>query len=472
MSSRLWQLMLAAVTVTGLVIAGLVFTPDPPRQATQVPDPMPSAPARQAAKGGVPTFPGAQGFGTRTPGGRGGRVLLVTNLDDSGPGSFRAAVTARGKRMVLFRVSGTILLKSDIDITNPYLTIAGQTAPGGGITLRADPCNDKGVLGVHTHDVVIRYLRFRPGPHPCAGPGESSDGIVIYKPGAHHIVVDHSSISWAVDENISLYDDAHDVTFSWNIISEGLSQSTHEEGEHSKGAHLSGDRTYNISFHHNLLAHNNDRNPQPTNPGIADIRNNVIYNYGKNAALTSNSHGTPSFNFVGNYFRPGPDSDLGEYELDVYDGSGAGWRFFVRGNLGPRRSSPAEPDANTVDPAGRPYMLAKPLPAPRVTTTSARKALRQVLARAGATVPHRDAVDRRVVVDVRNRTGRIIDDPREVGGWPTLPTGRPPADRDRDGMPDAWERKRGLNPRVDDSAKDRDGDGWTNVEEYINGLVS
>jgi pectate lyase len=418
-----------------------------------------------------PAFQGAQGFGANTDGGRGGRVIEVTNLRSRGQGSFRAAVTARGKRIVTFRVSGTIRLHDDVDIENPHLTIAGQTAPGGGITLRADPCNDGGVLGVHTHDVVIRYLRLRPGPHPCAGEGESSDGIVIYKKGTHHVVVDHCSISWAVDENISLYDDAHHITFSWNIVSEGLSHSTHEEGEHSKGAHLSGENTRGISFHHNLLAHNNDRNPQPTNPGIADIRNNVVYNYGEHAALASDSHGRPRFNFVGNRYVPGRDSDVSEHELDVYDGSGEGWTFFVRGNLGPHRTRASDPQSDTVSPEGRSHMVDRRLRAPFVTTTSANVAYRKVLAHAGAVSPHRDAVDRRIVRDVRRRTGRIIDSPREVGGWPRLPSRRPLADTDRDGMPNGWELRRGLRPRVDDSARDKDRDGWTNVEEYLNGLV-
>jgi len=373
---------------------------------------------------------------------------------------------------VVFRVSGTITLRSDIDVENPYLTIAGQTAPGGGITLRSHRCNGKGVFGVLTHDVIIRYMRFRPGPHPCAGVGESSDGIVIYKEGTHHVVIDHSSVSWGVDENVSLYSEAHDITLSWNIISEGLSNSTHQEGEHSKGAHLSGWHTYNISFHHNLLAHNEDRNPQPTNPGIADIRNNVVYNYGEHAALASNSKGRPRFNFVGNYYIPGRDSDRDQYELDIYKGSNAGWAFYVKGNIGPHRRGNGRPDRLTVDPVGRPSMVRRAFRTARVTTTSAAIALRRVLAGAGASVPYRDAVDRRVVRDVRNRTGRIIDKPAQVGGWPKLPATKPRADRDRDGMPNRWERVRGLNPRVNDSRRDLDHDGWTSIEEYVNGLFA
>jgi pectate lyase len=453
----------AAPVATGTARATTAPTSDATSSGVQ-------SPGRTAS--GPKAFPGAEGWGTDTPGGRGGRVINVTTLADQGPGSFRRAALASGRRIIVFRVSGTITLLHDIDIVSPYVTIAGQTAPGGGITLRADPCNDKGVLGVHTHDVVIRYLRLRPGPHPCAGLGESSDGIVVYKPGAHHVVIDHCSISWGVDENISLYDDAHDITFSWNIVSEGLSHSTHEEGEHSKGAHLSGERTYQISFHHNLLAHNNDRNPQPTNPGLADIRNNVIYDYGENAALTSNSHGMTHFNFIGNYYKPGPDSDLEEYELDVYGSTSVGWAFFVQGNIGPHRTSDGQHQRRTVDPAGRPYLVSEAFPFPDTRTTSATQAYVEVLADAGARVQHRDAVDRRIVRDVRHSTGHIIDDPEQVGGWPVLPATAPPPDRDRDGMPNAWELDRGLNPGRDDSRRDRDGDGYTNIEEYLAWLAA
>lgn len=448
---------MAAAAVVAALLAGLAIL-DPP------------APAPTATPS-LPAFPGAEGFGTSTPGGRGGRVINVSNLNDAGPGSFRAAVKASGPRIIVFRVSGTITLKSDIDIEEPYVTIAGQTAPGGGITLRSHPCNGKGLLGVHTHDVVIRYLRFRPGPHPCYGTGSSSDGIVVYQDGVHDVVIDHSSVSWAVDENVSLWNDAHDITFSWNIISEGLAHSTHEDGEHSKGAHLSGERTYNISFHHNLLAHNNDRNPQPTNPGVTDIRNNVVYNYGEHAALASNAHGQPRFNFVGNYFKPGPDSDRSEYELDVYEGTPTGWAFYVKGNIGPHRESEDAPEEDTVDPDGRSSMVPVPFDTPPVTTTSAARALQDVLAGAGASCPHRDVVDRRVVADVRSGTGGIIDNPADVGGWPQLPAVPPPPDQDRDGMPDEWERRHGLDPLRDDSAGDSDGDGWTNIEDYLDELT-
>jgi pectate lyase len=439
------------------------------------------APAATGTPGDEPTaraatqrkaFPGAQGFGTATPGGRGGRVILVTTLADRGPGSLRAALSARGKRIVVFRVSGTITLRSGLELTSPYVTLAGQSAPGGGITLRVAPCSDDAALGIYTHDVVVRHLRVRRGANTCGGEGDSADGIVVYKENAHDVVVDHSSVSWAVDENLSTYDYAKNVTFSWNIVSEGLSRATHPEGEHSKGVHLSGDRSGRISFHHNLLAHNMDRNPQPTNPGIADIRNNIVYNYGDNAALTSNSHGEPHFNFVGNWYIPGPDTERSEWELDVYDGTkGAGWAFYVKGNLGPHRKSNDLPQRRTVSPEGRGSMVSAPFPAPATVTTSATTAYDQVLEGAGATRPVRDAVDQRIVREVRARGGRIIDDPSQVGGWPSLPATPPPPDSDRDGVPDTWESEHGTNPGLKDSNRDVDGDGWTNVEEWLDALA-
>jgi hypothetical protein len=455
-----------AAPLLALVIAttSFAFTPAAPD----------GEPDRKDARKAVtrPAFPGAKGFGTSTPGGRGGRVILVTTLADSGPGSLRAALKARGKRIVVFRASGTITLKKGLELTSPYVTIAGQSAPGGGITLRVDPCSDDAALGIYTHDVAVRHLRVRRGANTCGGEGDSADGIVVYKKNAHHVVVDHSSVSWAVDENLSTYDHAKNITFSWNIVSEGLSRSTHPEGEHSKGAHLSGEKSGRISFHHNLLAHNADRNPQPTNPGVADIRNNIVYNYGDNAALTSNSHGRPEFNFVGNWYIPGPDTDRSEWELDVYEGTdGAGWAFYVKGNLGPHRRSSDAPEKRVVSPEGRRSIVGKPFKAPGVGSTSAATAYAAVLKGAGATRPVRDAVDQRIVREVESRGGRIINSPAQVGGWPSLPATAAPADSDRDGVPDSWEVENGTNPSVKDSAGDADGDGWTNVEEWLNALA-
>ena len=445
------------------------------------PTPEPTLDAGAPADAGLPgsgtwpvlrAFPGAEGFGTQTIGGRGGKVIKVTNLNDSGPGSFREAVTASGPRIVVFDVSGTIKLASRVVITSPYLTIAGQTAPGGGITLAAAPSNRKGTMYISTHDVVMRFLRLRPGTP--SGTTDSSDGLTVWNNGAgdpYNVVVDHCSFSWATDENLATYHGAHDLTFSWNITAEALSNGMHPEGEHSKGMHMSGDGTHSLSVHHNLIAHNMDRNPQPTNPGLADYRNNVVYNYGKHGCFVSNSKGRPVLNFIGNYYKPGPDTKSGIYELDVYDGSGVGWELFVKGNIGPHRPTLAQPDSDFMAPEGRSSMVATEYKVAPVTTTDAMTAYDQVLARAGVTAPMRDAVDARIVGEVKGGTGSLIDHESDVGGYPALATAPAPVDTDKDGMPDDWETARGLDPTVDDSAKDRNGDGYTNLEEYI-GLLA
>jgi pectate lyase len=414
-----------------------------------------------------PAFPGAEGFGTTTPGGRGGRVLLVTTLDDSGRGSLRAALEASGPRIVVFRTAGTIELDDEIEITHPYVTVAGQTAPGGGITVRSTARNTSGTLDILTHDVVVRYLRLRSGPHREEG---ESNPIAIDE-GASNVVIDHCSISWGVNENLTSYDETHDITFSWNIISEALRHSSHPEGEHSRGLFISGDGSGDVTAHHNLLAHNNRRNPEVNTVGTTDVVNNVVYNYGEVAAQVSDKREGMPLNFVGNYYKPGPDSDTSRFELDTYLETGSGLELFVRGNIGPHRTSDSRSEASIVEPEGRQFLVEEPAPAPPVTTTSAATAYEEVLAGAGARFPYLDPVDRRVLDDVRRGSGRIIDDPAEVGGWPSLRRGTPPPDSDRDGMSDEWEAARGLDPADDDTAMDRDGDGYTNIEEFINGVV-
>jgi pectate lyase len=429
-------------------------------------------PAAKACGGRLPAFPGAEGFGCATPGGRGGRVIAVTNLEDSGPGSLRDALETSGPRFVVFRVSGTIDVSEQIVVDDPYVTVAGQTAPGGGVTLRAGPENTSGLVDVSTHDVVIRFLRFRTGAPPDVS-GENLDGLNIWHENGHDVVVDHNSFSWAVDENVSTWDDAHDITFSWNIIAQGLREATHPDGEHSKGLLVSGDATGDISVLHNLFAHNTARNPQVTSPGRVQVVNNVIFDYGDSALQSSNPYGAPQVEIVGNYFKAGPDSDPERYEVDGYPIEDAGeWSLHLQGNVGPHGTA-GGPQADLVSPEDR-GLLADTAPAglPRVTTTSAAQALEDVLAGAGARVPFRDPVDDQMVDDVRDDRGGMINDESEVGGWPTLPAEEPPADDDSDGMPDAWESEHGLDPGSDDSAGDTDGDGYTNVEEYANDLVT
>lgn len=452
---RTWRLTIV------LLVGTLVFACTPESSADRPAD-------SSAATSPVPAFPGAEGFGTMTRGGRGGRVIAVTTLDDSGRGSLREAMEARGPRIVVFRTGGTIVLKGEIDVRHPFLTVAGQSAPGGGISLRADPGNTEGLVDLHTHDVVIRYVRFRQGPHD-----EIDAAIPLAVEESSFVVVDHCSFSWGTDENLTSYDDTHDVTFSWNILAEGLSNSTHYEGEHSRGLFMSGERSRNLSAHHNLMAHNMRRNPEVNSAGTSDIRNNVVYNWGTHASLFSDKNGKHTTNVIGNFFKPGPstDGDPQRYEIGVYP-RGEGMALFVRGNIGPRRPDDTLPERAGVDPAGHAWLVEVPAAVPPVTTTSARQAFRDVLASAGARSRMLDAVDQRVISDVRNGTGSIIDDPAEVGGWPVLDPGTAPPDADSDGMPDGWETPRGLDSAKADGGEDRDGDGYSNVEEYLNGLVT
>ncbi|GMV98039.1 MAG: hypothetical protein AMXMBFR83_23920 [Phycisphaerae bacterium] len=414
----------------------------------------------------IPVFPGAEGNGVQTPGGRGGTVYEVTNLNDSGPGSLRSAIEAAGPRIVVFRTGGTIVLQSTLLLVNPYITIAGQTAPGGGIALRntsnfniyEDP---SATLDVRTHDVVIRHLRIRSGIG-----GRESDALQLHH-GACNVVIDHCSFSWSVDEVISTWSDPRDVTFSWCIFSEGLRDAGHSEGSHSAGPLFGSDGCTRVSLHHNLFAHNNDRNPRIKIGGLMDVVNNAIYNFGDNAGVISRDVGPMGVNYVGNYVRKGADSS-NNYEVQVWNGPFP-LSLYVEGNLGPHRTDPASAQNLVVDPSGWGVLAPARQPLMPVRTDTAAQALNRVLQSAGANRPQRDAVDQRIVADVLNGTGRIIDNPLQVGGWPTLEAGTPPADRDHDGMPDDWEIAFQLDPdSPGDGPDDADDDGYTNVEEFLN----
>lgn len=465
-----------------------------------------AAPASESAA--VVAFPGAEGFGAKSVGGRGGRVIEVTNLDDSGPGSLRACVEAEGPRTCVFRVGGTITTYSDIRATSPYLTIAGQTAPGGGITLRASPDYYEEPITIRTHDVIIRHIRFRAGASTIPNSSRRSFRL---DSGAYNVIIDHCSFSWATDQPLLLIDGVHDITVQWSVISEGLNASTHDEGgliAHSKGFSVSGksyhstDRTGKITIHHNLLAHNGQRNPQNAGFDLEDVVNNVIYNWGEEGFHTSDMQTDVPSNVVNNYFKAGVNTTGYEIQATHTNNAVAGPRVYIRGNIGPHRTDDTQPDINLVKPSGRPYIVTNPFPAPPVTTTGAEQAYADVLAFVGARIPTLDAVDKRVIEEVRRGEGRIIDcvsarelsatidcaarihltpadytkyginDPLDERGWPILAAGTPPQDSDHDGMPDAWESARGLNPGADDSAQDRNADGYTNLEEYLNELAS
>lgn len=429
------------------------------------------------AANSVPAFPGAEGFGAHAMGGRGGRLIEVTNLDDSGSGSLRAAIEDSGPRIVVFQVGGTITLQSDLEITAPYLTIAGQTAPGGGITLRGNPAHAVTPLQIRTHDVVIRYIRSRPGPSTKMN--DTVDALTIgnRNGGVYNVIVDHCSFSWATDEVVNSWYDAHHITVQWSIISEGLHCSTHPDGCHSKGMLLGGKGSNSISIHHNLFAHNHERSPRIKTNGLVDVVNNVIYN-SKFSGGWGPSHitGFVPVNYIGNYFKLGAGSSAGDYYISASDPTA----IFVRGNVTPHRSrEDMDEVTGVVRPNARRWVVPTRHLAPEVTTTSAVRAYERVLAESGANASldcdgasllRRDAVDNRIVDEVRTGTGGIIDDPSEVGGWPEIVSGAPCPDSDHDGMPDAWERRYGFNPKhLSDGTADADGDGYTNVEEYLNG---
>lgn len=425
----------------------------------------------------LPAFPGAAGFGASTPGGRGGKVLFVTNTNDSGPGSLRAACEAEGPRIVVFRVGGTIVLKRDIKITHPYLTIAGQTAPGGGICLRNASANKRAPIILATHDVVIRYLRIRPGKanrESCC-----LRGLAIVT-GAHHVVIDHCSISWSVDELFTVWDGVHDVTLQWCFLTEALHRANHQKGPHSYGALLGDDNSRNFTLHHNLFAHNDQRNPRIKCGGIVDVVNNVVYNFGgsqQNGWGASHvSHGGRA-NFVKNYVVAGRDSLEKNYWISATGDA----NYFVEENITPnRRESGTSQSQGVVRPKDQSRIVSRRFEAPVVPTSSPSEAKTAVLKTAGASmklgvetlwIDCRDAVDRRIAKDLRDGKGRMIDDPSDVGGWPLLEAGDAPTDSDGDGMPDAWEMRYALNPGDPaDGRLDANGNGYTNLEEYLNGL--
>jgi pectate lyase len=434
----------------------------------------------------IPAFPGAEGFGATTVGGRNGKVIEVTNLHDSGPGSLRAAIETKGARIIVFRVAGTINLSSSLVISNPYVTIAGQTAPGHGITLRDNNSVVEALLKIETHDVIVRYLTFRAGP-PSAG-----DGIEIFASNIHdtyNVVIDHNSVSWAVNRNLATWYDVHDISIQWNIFSEGLNCSIHPKGCHSKGVLLgsySSDEqkdkpgTYNISLHHNLMAHNGERNPYIEASGVIDVVNNVAYNpFGTFSHIDMVYQLAPDFvNYIGNYYKPGPNTEV-KYGIRALNAGSAGAGIFVNGNIGPHRMSENQPEINIVDTDSRKFVVSKPFPVEPITTTTALEAYDQVLAGSGANLglncdgtffSRRDSNDQRIVADVLTGKGKIIDDPSQVGGWLTIPPASACTDSDHDGMPDNWEQKYSLNPANPlDGARDVDKDGYTNIEEFLNG---
>lgn len=409
----------------------------------------------------LPCFPGAEGFGTSTPGGRGGRVIAVTNLNDSGPGSLREAVTAKGPRTVVFRVGGTIRLARALTINEPFITIAGQTAPGKGVCLR------DAVVKVETHDVVMRFIRVRVGPS-LNEPFNDQNCLEVTGEGSYNVVIDHCTFSWSIDENVGIVSGAHDCTFSWNIVSEALRQpftktQIGKDRSHSMGLIL-GNHPDRCSVHRNLIAHCNSRMPR-IQGGTHDFVNNVVYDWG---FLTGTFSREPSVNFVGNYYKSGPSS-LPIKAIVKGDDMG---KVYVKGNRTPQRTGDDQPEWEPLTDADEATHRAdKPFDTIPLTITSAEQAYEDVLARAGCRVPALDDTDKRILRQVYLGYGGKIDRPEDAGGYPDLPIVYGPADSDGDGIPDAWERSHGLNPNDSRDGAKLARDGYTNLERYLNSLV-
>jgi|SRR6218665_578892 len=439
-------------------------------------------------------FPGAEGFGKYTTGGRGGKTYIVRNLEDSGEGSLREAVEAKHPRIVVFAVSGTIHLKSHLLISK-NVTIAGQTAPGDGICIADHPVSLSG------DNIIVRYLRFRMGDRyqnkgmiDGAGADDAFGGTR-----KKNIIIDHCSISWSTDEVFSVYG-GDSTTLQWNLISEPLNYSYHfEEGdkdfEHHGYGGIWGGR--HLSAHHNLFAHCLSRNPRfngvrtKEEGELVDYRNNVIYNWGHNNVYGGEGG---QYNLINNYYKYGP-STLNSVRARIVNPSrqekpaiGFG-QFYVEGNYVDGAKDVSKNNwigvhmgNKATEEEKRNAVVEKAFAILPISEQNAKDAYECVLQCVGASFPVRDTLDARIVNDVKNRTGHPIDvqggyphgTPYEqtVNAWPSLRSAAAPADEDQDGIPDEWEKKHGLNPAnaADASAFTIDK-LYTNIEVYINSLV-
>ncbi|MAO64072.1 MAG: hypothetical protein CL666_03655 [Balneola sp.] len=426
-------------------------------------------------------FPGAEGFGKYTSGGRGGDVYQVTNLNDSGPGSLRFGAEMEGARTIVFNISGTIQLETDLRIRNDSISIFGQTAPGDGIAVSGRS------TVIDADNVIIQYVRFRPGD---IGSGDLDGLDALWGRENSDVIIDHVSLSWSVDETGSFYDNEN-FTLQWSILSESMYSSVHSKDEHGYGGIWGG---AGATFHHNLLAHHTSRNPRfngaryTTTPQteLVDFRNNVIYNWGGNSAYGGEEG---NHNMVANYYKAGPATESNRDRiLDARTVSG-GYDFgkwyiednYVDGypeitadnwNGGVQRVSELEQEYIRMD---------EPFEAPALESfESAEEAYQRVLEFAGAVLPRRDTVDARVVHEVETGTATfggsygagtgIIDSQEDVGGWPELLSATPPEDTDGDGIPDSWENDNGLDPENADDGQAITESGYSNLELYVHSI--
>lgn len=427
-------------------------------------------------------FPGAEGGGKFTTGGRGGKTIFVDNLNDKGKGSFRHAIEEEGARTILFRVSGNIELSKPIYIKHGNITIAGQSAPGDGICLV-----NYGIV-IEADNVIIRFLRVRPGDKA----GDELDAISGKD--RRNIIIDHCSFSWATDEVASLYDNT-DFTMQWCIIGESLNQSVHHKGNHGYGGIWGGK---NASFHHNLIACNASRNPRfcgsryTNNPETeyVDFRNNLIYNWGFNN-IYGGEEG--NYNMVNNYFKSGPATEKDVqfrileltqsfFDPKLNDDTLKAGKFYIKGNFvegypevtkenwrkGVQGKSVGEPEKLF-------SRLKKPVPHTPMKTDKPAKAYAKIIETAGAS-HKRDQADKQLFISIKNgqtTSGNgIINSQNDVGGWPPLQSGELLPDSDNDGIPDEWELRHGLDPKnPNDANACKLHKTFTNIEVYINTLI-
>ncbi len=453
-------------------------------------------------KENVLAFPGAQGGGAYTTGGRAGVVVHITTLEDERDkttgqpalGTLRKAVQMDGTRTIVFDVSGTIHLTSQLDITSGNLTIAGQTAPGDGICIAGYP------VVVKASNVIIRFLRFRMGDQ------NKVEGDALSINDKKNIIIDHCSFSWSTDECVSCYGNTN-FTLQYCLITESLRRSVHVKGNHGYGGIWGGT---NATFHHNLLAHHDSRNPRFDHDyvnskcaGPIDHVNNVIYNWGGNSAYggegTNKGAGGRHINMVNNYYKYGPATSkktrivnpttkCAGYCAMSPGGTVEPGKFYISGNYVYGSTAVTEDNWQGVNPdesdklnlckANTRWTEGLTMLANEQT---AEQAYETVLAKAGCSL-HRDAVDTRIIEEVRNgkytftgsngSTNGLIDSPDDVGGYPTLKSEEKPTDTDRDGMPDGWEDEHALDKYSSNDSKlytiDED---YTNLEVYLNSLV-
>ncbi len=419
----------------------------------------------------LPAFPGAEGFGMYVTGGRGGEVYTVTNLNDAGPGSFRDAVS-KGKRTVVFGVSGTIQLKSQLNITQSDITIAGQTAPGDGICLRDQQFGPSG------HNIIIRYLRSRLGDV-----SRKEDDSLEVNNGASDIMYDHCTATWAIDECFSTSGRETNVTIQWCLIAQGLTDSIHAKGPHGYGSLARSNG--NVSWIYNMWAETLERNPRlgdvygQGRPNF-ECRNNVLYNWGRVA--TGLIQGNINVNYVNNYLRPGPVSSKDATGIHTPGPNDNGamssdMTFYMKGNIFEGHDAETKDNTLFFDHTAVPGRLVLHFsPTPIVTTAppparqwTAEESYKQVLDNVGACLPVRDRVDAAIIDQTRNRTGTLIDTQSQAGGWPELKSTPAPVCTLNDGIPDDWKTAHGLDPKDATLAAKVGPNGYTYLEEYLNG---